>query len=47
MFESCNGDVYKFYDNKPCPHECSGNGVCRNNRCLCYQGFYGSFSEKI
>jgi len=30
---------------KSCENNCSNNGVCRNDRCLCFDGYFGDECE--
>ena len=43
LMESCSNDIMTINTNVHCPLNCSNNGVCRNKRCLCYQGFQGNY----
>ncbi|CAL4063823.1 unnamed protein product, partial [Meganyctiphanes norvegica] len=35
--------VDNFYIGDSCPWMCSGHGICRNNTCLCDEGYFGEF----
>ena len=39
--EQCMNDLLIFQTDNACPLRCSSNGICRNNRCICSQGFTG------
>lgn len=43
LMDSCSNDIMVLNTNTYCPLNCSLNGVCRNKRCLCYQGYQGFF----
>lgn len=43
LMDSCSNDIMVLNTDNACPSNCSNNGVCRNERCLCYQGFQGLF----
>ena len=43
LMDSCSNDIMALNTNIYCPLNCSNNGICRNKRCLCYQGFQGTF----
>jgi hypothetical protein len=39
--EKCNGDLFVMNLTEYCFNNCSGKGVCRNERCICDKGFIG------
>ena len=41
LYEECYNDMPIYDTGIPCPNQCSSNGVCRNNQCMCFQGYFG------
>ena len=43
LYESCYNDMIVYDTGVACPNDCNDNGVCRNDRCVCSQGYYGFY----
>jgi len=41
QYEKCYNDMVVYNTGVPCPNNCNNHGVCRNNRCVCSQGYFG------
>lgn len=39
--QNCSNNIVglRISDSLECPNSCSGNGACRNGRCMCSEGY--------
>ena len=37
---TCNNDVYVYDTGVACPNDCSGNGQCSENKCVCKPSWF-------
>lgn len=43
MMTTCFNDFFVMNITDVCAKNCTSRGICRNNRCSCYEGYFGNF----